>query len=117
MAKTISTEKLQTLRKSAEGFLLIDVTSRESFDKDHIPGARSVPLDAEDFASAVAEKASGSKARKVVLYCSGPDCDASTKAVKKLMAGGFTSVIEYEGGLAAWNESKKARLARAGKTA
>lgn len=117
MAKTISTEKLQTLRKSAEGFLLIDVTSKESFDKDHIPGARNVPLDSDDFAAAVAEKASGSKARKVVLYCSGPDCDASTKAVKKLMTGGFTSIIEYEGGLAAWNESKKARLARNAKTA
>ncbi|MBL8729690.1 MAG: rhodanese-like domain-containing protein [Planctomycetes bacterium] len=117
MAKTISTEKLQTLRKSAEGFLLIDVTSKESFDKDHIPGARSVPLDVADFVGAVAEKASGSKARKVVLYCSGPDCDASTKAVKKLVGGGFTSVIEYEGGLAAWNESKKARLARAGRNA
>lgn len=116
MAKTISTEKLQTLRKNATGFLLIDVTSKESFEKDHIPGARSVPLEEGDFAAAVAEKASGSKGRKIVLYCSGSGCDASTKAMKKLIDDGFTSVLAYEGGLAAWNASKQARLARAAKT-
>ena len=117
MTKTITTEKLQSLRKGAEGFLLIDVLPKADFDKDHIPGARNVPLDSQDFAGAVAEKASGSKARKVVLYCAGPQCDASSKAAKMLMASGFTSVIKYEGGLASWNESKKARQANRAKLA
>ncbi|MBL8752389.1 MAG: rhodanese-like domain-containing protein [Planctomycetes bacterium] len=117
MKKTITTEKLQSLRKGAEGFLLVDVLSKEQFAQDHIPGARNVPLDTFDFAHAVAEKAAGSKARKVVLYCSGPTCDASSKAAKMLVESGFTNVIEYEGGLASWNESKKARLAAAAKAA
>ena len=117
MTKTITTEKLQSLRKGTGGFLLIDVTSKESFDKDHIPGARSVPLDCVDFAGAVAEKASGSKARKVVLYASGPDSDQSSKAAKKLATNGFTDVVDYAGGLSAWNESKRARLARTAKLA
>jgi len=113
MIKTISTEKLRSLRKSTEGFLLIDVLSKERFDKDHIPGARNVPLDSKDFLQAVAQKASGSKNRKVVLYCGGPECDASSKAAQMLVAGGFTKVLEYEGGLASWNESQGSR---AGKT-
>lgn len=115
MKKTISTEKLQSLRKGASGFLLIDVLDRDSFAKDHIPGARNVPLDTADFPAAVAEKAAGSKSKRVVLYCSGPNCDASSKAMRLLVDSGFTDVYEYEGGLASWNESKRARLARAAK--
>lgn len=111
MKKTITTEKLQNLRKGADGFLLVDVLSKEQFAQDHIPGARNVPLDTANFAKAVADKAAGSKSRKVVLYCSGPGCDASSKGAKLLVDGGFTNVIEYEGGLASWNESKRARLA------
>jgi rhodanese-related sulfurtransferase len=117
MKKTISTEKLQSLRKGREGFLLVDVLGKEAFAKDHIPGARNVPLDTEDFAKAVADKVAGSKSKRVVLYCGGLDCDASSKAVKLLVEGGFTNVSEYEGGLASWNESKRARLARAAKPA
>jgi len=113
MRKTISTESLHRLRKGHEGFVLIDVVDRAGFAKDHIPGASNVPLTDDDFPRAVATKASGSRTRKVVLYCAGPHCDASTKAGDLLVAGGFTNVIEYEGGLAAWNESKQARLAKA----
>jgi rhodanese-related sulfurtransferase len=112
MKKTITTEKLQTLRKGNEGFLLIDVLATEHFAKDHIPGARNVPLATTNFAKAVADKAAGSKTKKVVLYCGGPDCDASSKAARILVEAGFTSVVQYEGGLASWNESKRARLAR-----
>ena len=116
MKKTISTEKLQSLRKGTEGFVLIDVLTKADFDKDHIPGARNVPLDTSDFAKEVAEKAAGSKSKRVVLYCSGPASDASAKAARLLVDAGFTNVIQYEGGLASWNESKRARLARNAKT-
>lgn len=113
MTKTITTDALKKLRKGAEGFVLIDVLSKEQFDKEHIPGARNVPIDTKDFAGMVAEKASGSRNRKIVLYCGGPDCDASTKAVKMLMSNGFTSVHEYEGGMQSWRQSggtKKAKV-------
>jgi rhodanese-related sulfurtransferase len=109
MKKTISTEKLRQLRKGTEGFLLIDVVGKEDFAKDHIPGARNVPLETPDFAKAVAEKAAGSKTKRVVLYGAGGSSDASAKACKLLVTANFTNVVEYEGGLAAWNESKTAR--------
>lgn len=113
MRKTITTDTLQKLRKGNDDFLLIDVVDKASFAKDHIPGARNVPITEDDFAYAVATKASGSRTRKMVLYCAGPHCDASTKAVTMLVAKGFTNVCEYEGGLAEWNEHKQARLAKA----
>lgn len=116
MKKTISTEKLQTLRKANEGFVLIDVLNKADFDADHIPGARNVPVDGPDFAQGVAEKAAGSKTRKVVLYGRGGNCEAAARGVKLLATACFTNVIEYEGGLQAWNESKRARLARTAKT-
>jgi rhodanese-related sulfurtransferase len=115
MKKTISTEKLQLLRKGSEGFLLVDVLDRDAFAKDHIPGARNVPLDTVDFVKAVADKASGSKSRRVVVYCGGPECTAAAKAANLLVRDGFTNVVQYEGGLASWNESKRARLARTAK--
>lgn len=110
MKKTISTQKLQSLRKGTEGFLLVDVLPKEQFALDHIPGARNVPLDTVDFAKVVAEKAAGSKTRKVVVYCSGGSSEAAAKGARLLVEDGFTNVIEYEGGLASWNESKRARL-------
>lgn len=112
MRKTITTDTLQKLRKSDADFLLIDVVDTAGFAKDHIPGARNVPLTLPDFAHAVATKASGSRTRKTILYCAGPHCDASTRAATQLVAKGFTNVFEYEGGLAEWNDSKRARLAK-----
>jgi rhodanese-related sulfurtransferase len=106
MKKTISTEKLRSLRKGTEGFVLIDLVDRDGFAKDHIPGARNVPLDTPDFPKAVADKAAGCKTRRIVLYGSAED---SAKACRLLTAANFTNVVDYEGGLAAWNESKNAR--------
>lgn len=117
MKKTISTEKLQILRKGNEGFLLVDVLDKAAFDLDHIPGARNVPLDTLGFPQVVADKNAGSKTRRVVLYGASTQCEAPAKAAKQLVADGFTNVVLYEGGLAAWNESKRARLERANKPA
>ena len=117
MKKTISTEKLQLLRKANEGFLLVDVLDKAAFEQDHIPGARNVPLDTLGFPQVVADKNAGSKTRRVVLYGAGTACENPAKAAKMLVADGFTNVVLYEGGLAAWNESKRARLARAAKPA
>lgn len=111
MKKTISTEKLHALRNGTAGFLLIDVLAKDDFAKDHIPGARNVPADTPNFAKAVADKAAGSKTRRIVLYSRGGDCDLMAKACRVLVDANFTDVIGYEGGLAAWNESKRARLA------
>ena len=69
-------------------------------------------LVAQDFVGLVAEKASGSKNRKVVLFCGGPDCDASSKEVKLLRSNGFTCVSDYEGGLASRRESGGTRAGK-----
>ena len=114
--KIITTEKLQGLRKGSTGFLLIDVLAKEAFAKDHIPGARNVPLDTADFAKVVADTAAGCRGMHVVVYCASAACDASSKAAQLLCDGGFTNVREYEGGLAAWNESTRARVARHART-
>lgn len=112
MTKTITTEALDRLRKGAEGFVLIDVLSKAQFDQDHIPGARNVPVDSPDFANLVALRASGSRNRKVVLYCSGPDCDAAARGAQLLAADGFTSVLAYAGGMASWRAHGRTRSSR-----
>jgi len=111
LTKTITTNELRQLRRSNADFLLLDVLPKLAFDRDHIDGARNVPLDAPGFLPSV-QHAAGSKGRKIVVYCAGDSCDASLRAATLLAADGFDDVTTYEGGLAEWQD-QGAGLAKA----
>lgn len=51
---------------------------------------------------------SADKCRKIVVYCSSFECDASRQAAEKLDHAGFEAVYDYEGGTRDWFEQKKA---------
>jgi len=104
MIKTIDTAGLRQLIQSKSDFLLLDVLSKEAFAKDHIEGAKNIPSDSSDFATAV-ERAASSKTKKVVVYCSGTACNASDKAAERLVSSGHTNVFTYKGGLEAWRQT------------
>lgn len=64
--------------------LLIDVRPSDEYEAGHLPGARSVPLDAledqlEEF----------DPDTPIVAYCRGPFCTFSADAVRRLRARGF----------------------------
>ena len=101
MTHTIHTNELRRLRTAHSDLLLIDVMPKATFDKDHIHGARNIPVDSADFVAAVGRVA-GRKDRKIVVYCAGESCDASKRAAAKLVAGGYVDATAYEGGLSAW---------------
>ncbi len=61
------------------GFVLVDVRSRESFERGHIPGAMHIPH-AAITAHALAEFDMGTL---FVVYCDGPHCNVSTKAAMR----------------------------------
>jgi rhodanese-related sulfurtransferase len=81
--------------------VLINVQSEAEFEEAHIPGSFNIPVDEPDFEVRVAELVDN-PARKVVVYSSGPDDDASTEAAERLEGAGFSDVAEYEGGLQEW---------------
>ncbi|MDQ2076833.1 rhodanese-like domain-containing protein [Marinimicrobium sp. ABcell2] len=100
----ISHSDLKTMNDAQhQDFVLINVLPRDTFNKEHIRTSVNVPVSEDDFTSKV-ETIAGNKERKVVVYCASFDCDASTKAAKKLEDAGFTQVYDYEGGTKDWFE-------------
>lgn len=96
--REISYEEFMRIRNHKEGYVLLDVLSMESFNKNHIPRAESFPLDTINKESA--EKRIIKEA-KVVVYCGGFGCHASTAAAKALSSLGY-KVLDYKGGLEEW---------------
>jgi rhodanese-related sulfurtransferase len=70
--------------------VLIDVRKIAEFDREHIPGARSMPLASLDVSALPAEK-------RIVLCCAA-GCRSQT-AARRL---GLSGLAHLEGGLAAW---------------
>lgn len=104
----LSREELQNMMKDADqDFVLINVLSRDDFNRQHIRNSINVPLKMQSFAKIVAEIA-GNRERKIVVYCASFDCDASTKAATELEAEGFTEVYDYEGGSQDWFDHQQA---------
>ena len=103
--QTIDVQKLQEWKRTNRDFLFLNVLDKDAFSREHALGSRHVPLEQDgrshDFADRVAKLAS-TKDRTIVVYCAGPECNASEKAAKQLDEAGFTNVYDFEGGMQAW---------------
>lgn len=101
MITQISRQELMDMFAKKERFKLVDVLSKESFEKEHIKGAISIPVDE------IEKKASRwlKKTDKIVVYCASFDCQASTHAAEKLLAMGYKNVLDYKGGLKDYKEA------------
>lgn len=87
---------------SGRKFKLVDVLSRGHYEKEHIKGAVSLPLDEiEQQAPKILKKD-----ETIVVYCASFDCQASTFAAEKLISMGYKNVLDYKGGLADYKEAK-----------
>ena len=101
MIRQISREDLIKMCNKGEKYTLVDVLGSESYVKEHIPGAISIPL-------ADLEKKAGSLLQKednIVVYCASFECKASTTAAEKLMGLGYKNVLDYKGGLKDYREA------------
>lgn len=100
MIKQLTRDELRKMRDSGKKYILVDVLPRESYEKEHIPGALSIPL------AEIEEKAPQllGKNETIITYCASFDCTASTKAAEKLQALGFKHVLDYKGGLKDYKE-------------
>lgn len=101
MINKITRDELKELVASGEKFKLVNVLNKESYAKEHIKGAISLPLNEID-------KKAGKRLRKdekIVVYCASFDCQASTKAAEKLISLGYQNVLDYKGGLADYKEA------------
>ncbi len=100
MIKQITRDELLRMRKAGEKFTLVDVLEKDSYTKEHIPGAISIPLiDLELKAAKLLVKED-----TIVVYCASFGCNASTMAAEKLQKLGYRKVMDYKGGLKDYKE-------------
>lgn len=100
--ETITADELKEKLDEEEDFVLIDVLSGDSFERLRIPGSVNVPVpEIEDDAS----KEIPSKESEVVVYCASEACRASPRAAAKLEEMGYENVVDFEDGLAGWEEA------------
>ena len=100
--KTISAQELKKKIDDKEDFVLVDVLSKESFEGKHVPSSKNISVsEIED----KAEEELPDKNKLVVVYCSNTACTASPSAAAKLEEMGYTNVVDFESGLAGWQEA------------
>ena len=68
----ISRDEIKKLLDNNSHFKLVNVLSRESFDKVHIPGSINVPLKEDNFEKRFSE-AVPDKNDRIAVHCSSPD--------------------------------------------
>ncbi|MCX6970803.1 MAG: rhodanese-like domain-containing protein [Verrucomicrobia bacterium] len=92
---------VQTWKASAA--LFVDARNPPFFEEGHIPRSINLPRDSIVQAGSIAALAD--KARPLVVYCSGEDCDDSRIVAKGLLAMGYSKVSVYSGGWEEWSAS------------
>tara|TARA_R110001583_G_scaffold38455_2_gene124282 strand:+ start:188 stop:610 length:423 start_codon:yes stop_codon:yes gene_type:complete len=90
------------IKANHQDYLLLDVRSKEAFDKSHAITAISMPhgdINSESFAKYPPRT-------RFVVYCWGPGCNGATKAAVKISDLGF-AVKEMIGGIHYWEDFER----------
>jgi rhodanese-related sulfurtransferase/DNA-binding transcriptional ArsR family regulator len=91
----------QELRKrlAEDDTVVVDVRSDQEFDRGHLPGALSIPMEQlHDRLEVLPSNA------EIIAYCGGPYCVVSPRAVQFLRDNGYSARM-LEGGLTRWQRS------------
>ncbi len=99
----ISLEDLKKKIDKKDDFILLDVRDEEEYNKKHISGSQSIPVDIID-----SEYHKLSKDEEIIVYCSSgcSSCStSSTKAYNKLKDLGFSNLMKLEEGFPEWQDA------------
>ena len=92
----ITAEEAKQIMDSEEGYIILDVRTREEYDQGHIPGAIVIPH--EEIAEK-AEEVLTDKDQLILVYCrSGRRSKIAAEALVEL---GYTNIKEF-GGILDW---------------
>jgi rhodanese-related sulfurtransferase len=98
---TITPKQLSDLVESGKAVELIDVRTPVEYREVHVPFAKNLPLDQLNAASIAAGR-DGASEPLYVICRSG---SRAGQACEKLVAAGYTNVVNVEGGTQAWDQS------------
>lgn len=97
----IDTQELKRMMDEGADFTLIDARSHDAYDREHLPGAVSMPSD--HMGEHVLKDYDNDET--MVTYCTDLECTASTIAARKLDRYGFKKVLEYKAGIEDWKKA------------
>ena len=97
----IDAKSLKNLIDTKASMVILDARTQEWDDGRRISEAKSLPFDSDLKAIA---KAAPDKDALIVVYCFSIQCPAGKKLAEKLVAEGYTHVLEYAGGIKEWSE-------------
>ena len=101
-ALTVNTATARLL--FAKGYIFIDVRKLEDFNKEHIPRAKNLAVNSENFTPENLI-AIVNKDQAVIFYCNGIHCLGSSKASRKAAEWGWQKILYYREGLPMWKEA------------
>jgi len=81
---------------------VVDVNSKDSFEKTKIPTAINFGIEGKNFTS----KLPADKNSLIVAYCGGPKCTAWKKAAEVACNQGYKNIKHFKGGITGWNDAK-----------
>jgi len=97
----INKEELRDKIQSDDDITVVEVLEPQEYKKGHIKEAINIPLG--EIVSKARDKFDFDK--KIVVYCSDAECDASPTAARKLKDSGFNHVYHYAGGKKEWQQA------------
>lgn len=110
MRNVTAEEVHRTIDKEVNA-VIIDVLGPKSFAEEHVPRSISIPEKDPRFLDKVQEKVPD-KTTPVVVYCAGPECEASLKAAQRLEEAGYRDVREWSSATREASGSSIRRTAR-----
>lgn len=89
-------DEAKALVEESEGYILLDVRTKEEYESGYIPGAINIPLSDinENVVSSLPDKS-----QMILVYCRSGN--RSRQASDKLSRLGYTNIIEI-GGINSW---------------
>lgn len=94
--RQIDAAQAKEIMDSENGYIILDVRTREEYDEGHVPGAICIPN--EDIGDTGPEILSD-KEQLILVYCRSGN--RSKKAAEKLVFLGYENVVEF-GGIIDW---------------
>ena len=98
--KTISPDDLHRMSPNSERVTVIDVNSRQSWEKAHVPGATNLDPDFKEGDLPPDKKAT------LVFYCSNRMCRKAPTAARRAKKMGYSNVHVMSAGIAGWLAAK-----------
>lgn len=90
-------DDIKTIMDSNEGYIIIDVRTKEEYIEGHIPGA--INIDNESIIDVEPEQLTD-KNQMILIYCRSGN--RSKQAAEKLANMGYTNIVEF-GGIVDWD--------------